>query len=45
MDIIVTGARLVDANGTEMIISYHDECCMLQNIASMPGKLMDKEDR
>ena len=25
MDIIVTGARLVDANSTELIISYHDE--------------------
>ena len=27
MDIIVKGARLVDANSTQIIVSYHDECC------------------
>jgi hypothetical protein len=27
MDIIVKGARLVDADSIQIIVSYHDECC------------------
>ena len=46
MDIIVKGARLVDANSTQIIVSYHNECCAhASEYRNMLGKLMDKEDR